>query len=932
LNDFPEEYQLQQAIAASSISPVLNSKIGLIKSTEYLSGRNADLQRKSDQEPHYQLIERESLENDFEQLNMQSEAETPVELSTSSSKFMSCWTPSLARPAVDTATTAECDHRYLNKWGSSYHCINPACNSCEITDLDRLATEENLERNTPADTIPSGSSSGKLSQERGITIGFLLDFTNHYDCWEWTSGDVIRRIVKPATEVQRSRFVELPEMQRIVGPAHTFVSYAQAGKWGNLVAAILDGGADRNRRIWLDIFAVRQWPCSSPDLDFETTIEHCKSFLIVCQPVEDIQYLSHRDLGSRKPDLLSNSAKKKIAFYRVWCLLEVCKAISMREMPIIIKCGELGFDKSDIIFKMNNDDETLVSLSYLIDIRHAEATVMSDKSSIMERIGKSYGIDGLNKMIRGALYSAYEVEQFKIDHMKTVQCAACGDHEAFVKILEDQKSVLAVAAGGYIQLFEKMRASGYVVDVNVRGGENNGTALMFAATGGHVEMVLSLIDLGSNVNTRDDRGDTPLERAAKIGHADLCVILLSKGADVHSRDNSGRNGILFRAAFRGDAKCAEVLLKANISVHDKYALLKAAEHGHLSFLKTLITHGSNVNVQDPGGRTPLMLAAQHGSYDCSKLLLESGADINTFDGLGETALVKAANEIDLLRETALVKASNERQNEIVSLLLDSGAETVNSTYMVDRFNKFYMSFLVCKLGEEIRAARAATGRHVNLDRSGIFFLRMIFLTHRGHFQYPGLNKMFLSREKHIHWSLEAAYEIFPLLKPLDKANVPRDSNLIQLETLHFEAYCHVCAVMWRVIFMELRGLTSSKGLELNPLALNTVYEHLYDVGALLRTEAALSIFEPGFRPWPHIYQGEGKSKKFYTALERGLESDMANLRAFRGRSDETKYVGMLRTVLDLFGHGIIASLEHTMKKKVVFPSDAHIHFRLVLLV
>jgi hypothetical protein len=148
---------------------------------------------------------------------------------------------------------------------------------------------------------------------------------------------------------------------------------------------------------------------------------------------------------------------------------------------------------------------------------------------------------------------------------------------------------------------------------------------------------------------------------------------------------------------------------------------------------------------------------------------------------------------------------------------------------------------------------------------------------------------------------------------LDEANVLRDSILIQLETLHFEAYIHVCALMWRVIFMELRGLTNSKGLELNPMTLNTVYEHLYDVGALLQTANALSIFEPGFRPWPHIYQGQGKSMRFYMALERDLVSDMANLRAFRGRADETKYAEMLRKVLDLFGKGIIASLEFTMK-------------------
>jgi hypothetical protein len=118
------------------------------------------------------------------------------------------------------------------------------------------------------------------------------------------------------------------------------------------------------------------------------------------------------------------------------------------------------------------------------------------------------------------------------------------------------------------------------------------------------------------------------------------------------------------------------------------------------------------------------------------------------------------------------------------------------------------------------------------------------LTHRGHAQYlkgdgdafgdfleahyPDLTNKCLSRADYSNrqdWSLEAVYEIYPLLPALldyevksllDDPNVLRDSILIQLETLHFEAYCHVCALLWRVIFMDLRGLTNSKGLEFDP--------------------------------------------------------------------------------------------------------------------
>jgi hypothetical protein len=105
---------------------------------------------------------------------------------------------------------------------------------------------------------------------------------------------------------------------------------------------------------------------------------------------------------------------------------------------------------------------------------------------------------------------------------------------------------------------------------------------------------------------------------------------------------------------------------------------------------------------------------------------------------------------------------------------------------------------------------------------------------------------------------------------------------------------HVCALMWRVIFKELRGLTNSKGLEIGPLTLNIIYEHLYDVANVLQTENCMVVFDPQFRPWPHIFQNKNRSKKFYLHLEVNLETDMNNLRAFKGRADEDTYTGMIK--------------------------------------
>ena len=79
------------------------------------------------------------------------------------------------------------------------------------------------------------------------------------------------------------------------------------------------------------------------------------------------------------------------------------------------------------------------------------------------------------------------------------------------------------------------------------------------------------------------------------------------------------------------------------------------------------------------------------------------------------------------------------------------------------------------------------------------------------------------------WSVEASAAIYPLMQPLlsyviytlrQDPNILRDSILMRLEIVHFQAYLHVCAVMWRTVYRELRALTNDNGLELNPLELN----------------------------------------------------------------------------------------------------------------
>jgi hypothetical protein len=41
-----------------------------------------------------------------------------------------------------------------------------------------------------------------------------------------------------------------------------------------------------------------------------------------------------------------------------------------------------------------------------------------------------------------------------------------------------------------------------------------------------------------------------------------------------------------------------------------------------------------------------------------------------------------------------------------------------------------------------------------------------------------------------------------------------NSVLTRLENMHYEAYVHVCAILWKIAFEELRGLTRKQSLTL----------------------------------------------------------------------------------------------------------------------
>ena len=140
---------------------------------------------------------------------------------------------------------------------------------------------------------PGSDDAAAYSWACAVTIGWLIEFTEAHDCWEWPTSRVVRDIVKPETAELRCRYADLPSVRATgaVGGAKTFASHTWCAKWGTLVSALADG-ADRSRRVWIDIFAIRQWPGNAADLAFGGVVRRCTSFVVVCQSANLCEYMT----------------------------------------------------------------------------------------------------------------------------------------------------------------------------------------------------------------------------------------------------------------------------------------------------------------------------------------------------------------------------------------------------------------------------------------------------------------------------------------------------------------------------------------------------------------------------------------------------------------------------------------------------------------
>ena len=113
--------------------------------------------------------------------------------------------------------------------------------------------------------------------------------------------------------------------------------------------------------------------------------------------------------------------------------------------------------------------------------------------------------------------------------------------------VEDWTPLHSAASRGSVALCIMLVESRADCDATTSAGA---TAMHYAASKGHCEVLRALLEAGAKVNCKDKRsGGTPLLRAAGAGQSQALKLLLEAQADIRCKDRAGEN--VFHIAING---------------------------------------------------------------------------------------------------------------------------------------------------------------------------------------------------------------------------------------------------------------------------------------------------------------------------------------------------------------------------------------------
>jgi hypothetical protein len=558
-----------------------------------------------------------------------------------------------------------------------------SCSRCyKDRGLIRLAEETRLQKQAQeedriqAEIQPHADRIHSL----GITTEALIAFAHKHDCWNWTTTRVVRDIIVPATSDTRCRYGELPELKDCFGPATVFMSHCWGATFGDLIGAACHG-ARKDRVVWIDIFAVRQWPGNVADLDFRGVISKCDALVVSTSAVDGLKKYVYDGGAAFFATEEGKAAKKALPFCRLWCIVELTAAIILN-VPIVVKGGSVtksegcvfalcksgAFQYKCKTWTKNNDNTYNVVFEDALfgnEIRGTRDNVPTTEIIVIQA-------DGTYE------YGTYEY-----------------DTECIGRLMSNLQNMIDVDASECAVPADKIREMAVVR--NLEGGSKGVNALILGVVLGAEQSIdCRILEIDACVCNEPESLHALNIPLGCEGEARLLAKKVLQAAG-----SGGRESVVKELLFKWIVKEDDDLEKERWLIQlidDSAVLYYASDGGHVGVLETILeVVGINVNVLGSNGSTPLYEASKNGhtmvveallaakDIDVNKKGRGAGTPLDIASENGHTKVVKAllaakdidVNQANFMGNTPLYCASKNGHTKIVKLLLAAKDINVN---------------------------------------------------------------------------------------------------------------------------------------------------------------------------------------------------------------------------------------------------------------
>ena len=501
----------------------------------------------------------------------------------------------------------------------------------------------------------------------GVPLDWLLAFTFDHDCWHKPTWWVNRHIIQESTREQRCRYMQLDEMKSYATESSVFMSHCWGAKFGDLVLAACHG-ARKDRIVWIDIFAVRQWPGNGADLDFRVTLGKCHAMVVAVAPVEGLKGKLGTDderaffLASQEGKI----AKKNLFSFRLWCVVEVAAAVSL-QLNVVVKGGEAvqikqeGTENLNATYMYNTDciGFMMDNLRCMIDLASSECENQVDYDREMKKVQEMEGgVKGVNMAVVGVVVGATQSIRCQVVE---IDAWMCGEPEALQRLILRNgstgeelilaKKILQVAcSGGRVEIVKELLLrwkidDSYVVEKNssvpemyrfLGGGHNTeeeyfskeeekkwlvdiigySGVIWDATSGGHTEIVSLLLDSIQGMEAPhpvdQTTGASAFYQACALGYSNIVQLFIQKMLEEAS-ESENADGLI--AMVNQPAK-------TNFAT----PVYIACQNGHVAVVELLLKLHPYIDINQctqPGQQTPLNIAATQGHKEVVAILWEN---------------------------------------------------------------------------------------------------------------------------------------------------------------------------------------------------------------------------------------------------------------------------------------------------------------------